>query len=177
MSKSRSDMTKLNKPLVFKSVFKIFDDNRGFLTALDVQKLYKNFPELKFNFKYQLISFNQKKNTFRGMHYQEKPFAQNKLILVHQGSIIDLAIDLNNDENDQILHYEISAGDAILIPNSYAHGFISLTDDVLLQYFMDCEFSEENYKGFNISEFLENEFQELDLIISEKDRNLNSYPS
>lgn len=170
-------MTRLNKPIVIKNILNIFDDNRGFLTALDVQKLYKNFPALQFNFKYQLISYNHKKNTFRGMHYQEKPFSQNKLILVHQGSIIDLAMKLNTNENDQILRYEISAGDAIIIPKNFAHGYISLTDDVLLQYFMDCEFSKENYKGFNISEFLQNEFQELDLIISEKDRNLNSYKS
>ena len=47
------------------------------------------------------------------MHYQEKPFAQNKLILVHQGSIIDLAIDLNNDENDIYLHMYTYPPDAV----------------------------------------------------------------
>ncbi len=175
MSKSRKDMMKLSKPIVFKNIFNIFDDNRGFLSALDVQKLYKKLPGEKFNFTYQLLSYSEKKNTFRGMHYQEKPFAQNKLIVVHQGAIIDLAIELKNKEIDTMLRYEISAGDAILVPKNYAHGFISLTDNVLLQYFMDYEFSQENYKGFNITEFLEREFHELDLIISEKDKNLNDY--
>ena len=144
---------------------------------VDVTFTRENISGLEFNLSYQLISYNEKKNTFRGMHYQDKPFAQNKLIVLHQGSIIDLVIDLSNQKNGKILRYEISAGDAILVPKNYAHGFISLTDDVLIQYFMDCEYSQENYKGFNILEFLENEFQELDLIISEKDRNLNSYKS
>ena len=175
MSKSSSAMTKLNKPVVFKNIFNIFDDNRGFLTALDIQKMYKQLPGFEFNFSYQLISYNEKKNTFRGMHYQDKPFAQNKLIVLHQGSIVDLAIELSNQKNDKILHYEISAGDAILVPKNYAHGFISLTDNVLIQYFMDNNFSQESYKGFNVTKYLQREFPNLDLIISDKDANLSDY--
>ena len=175
MSKSSSAMTKLNKPIVFKNIFNIFDDNRGFLTALDIQKVYKQLPAFEFNFSYQLISYSKKKNTFRGMHYQDKPFAQNKLIVLHQGSIIDLAVELSNQKNDKILRYEISAGDAILIPNNYAHGFISLTDNVLMQYFMDNSFSQESYKGFNVTKYLKKEFPNLDLIISDKDANLSDY--
>ena len=175
MSKSSSAMTKLNKPIVFKNISNIFDDNRGFLTALDIQKMFKNIPGLEFNFSYQLISYSEKKNTFRGMHYQDNPFAQNKLIVLHQGSIIDLAVDLSNQKNDKILRYEISAGDAILVPKNYAHGFISLTDNVLMQYFMDKEFSQVSYKGFNVTKYLQKEFPNLDLIISDKDRNLSDY--
>ena len=175
MSKSSSAMTKLNKPVVFKNIFNIFDDNRGFLTALDIHKMYKQLPGFEFNFSYQLISYNEKKNTFRGMHYQDKPFAQNKLIVLHQGSIIDLALELSNQKNDKILRYEISAGDAILIPKNYAHGFISLTDNVLMQYFMDKSFSQESYKGFNVTKYLQKEFPNLDLIISDKDANLSAY--
>ena len=109
------------------------------------------------------------------MHYQEQPFTQNKLIIVHQGSIVDLVIELGNKEIDDVLSFEISAGDAIFVPNNYAHGFISLTDNVLMQYFMDNKFSQENYKGFSITKFLEKEYPNIDLIISEKDRNLIGY--
>ena len=42
MSKSRISMTKLKKPIVFKNIFNVFDDNRGFLTALDVEKMFNN---------------------------------------------------------------------------------------------------------------------------------------
>ena len=175
MSKSRASITKLKKPIVLKNILNVFDDNRGFLTALDAQKMFKNIPGLNFNFSYQLISYNEKKHTFRGMHYQEKPSAQNKLIIVHQGSIIDLAIDLSKKEANKILRFELSAGDAIFIPKGFAHGFISLNDNVLLQYFMDDNYSQENYKGLNIKKYLKKEFPDLDIIISEKDSNLSDY--
>ena len=166
---------KLNKPIVFKNIFNIFEDNRGFLSALDIEKLIAKIPNSSFNFDYQLLSFSEKKHTFRGMHYQEQPFTQNKLIIVHQGSIVDLVIELGNKDIDKVLSFEISAGDAVFIPNNYAHGFISLTDNVLMQYFMDNKFSQENYKGFNITKYLEKEYPNIDLIISEKDRNLIGY--
>ena len=166
---------KLSKPIVFKNIFNIFDDNRGFLSVLDIEKLIEKLPNSSFNFAYQLLSFSEKKHTFRGMHYQEQPFTQNKLIIVHQGSIVDLVIELGNKEIDKVLSFEISAGDAIFVPNNYAHGFISLTDNVLMQYFMDNKFSQENYKGFNITKYLEKEYPNIDLIISEKDRNLIGY--
>ena len=166
---------KLSKPIVFKNIFNIFDDNRGFLSALDIDKLIEKLPNTSFNFAYQLLSFSEKKHTFRGMHYQEQPFTQNKLIIVHQGSIVDLVIELGNKEIDKVLSFEISAGDAIFVPNNYAHGFVSLTDNVVMQYFMDNKFSQENYKGFNITKYLEKEYPNIDLIISEKDRNLIGY--
>ena len=166
---------KLSKPIVFKNIFNIFDDNRGFLSVLDIDKLIEKLPNTSFNFAYQLLSFSEKKHTYRGMHYQEQPFTQNKLIIVHQGSIVDLVIELGNKEIDDVLSFEISAGDAIFVPNNYAHGFISLTDNVLMQYLMDNKFSQENYKGFNITKYLEKEYPNIDLIISEKDRNLIGY--
>ena len=166
---------KLGKPIVFKNIFNVFEDNRGFLSALDIDKLIEKIPNSSFNFEYQLLSFSEKKHTFRGMHYQEQPFTQNKLIVLHQGSIADLVIELGNKDVDKVLSFEMSAGDAIFVPNNYAHGFISLTDNVLMQYFMDNKFSQENYKGFSITKFLEKEYPNIDLIISEKDRNQINY--
>ena len=163
---------KFNKPIVFKNILSKFDDDRGFLSALDIQNLYQNLPNRNFNLTYQLISYNAKKNTFRGMHYQTRPFAQNKLIVLHEGSIIDLTIDVNSNKIDQVLRFEMSPGDAILVPDNYAHGFITLTDNVLLQYFMDNEYSPKNYKGLNLKKYLEREFPKLNLIISDKDKNL-----
>ena len=166
---------KLSKPIVFKNIFNVFDDNRGFLSALDIDKLIEKLPNTSFNFAYQLLSFSEKKHTFRGMHYQEQPFTQNKLIVLHQGSIVDLVIELGNKEIDDLLSFEMSAGDAIFVPNNYAHGFVSLTDNVLMQYFMDNKFSQENYKGFNITKYLEKKYPNVDLIISKKDRQLSGY--
>ena len=177
MSKLKNSITKLNKPILYKDIFNVFDDKRGFLSALDAQKIFTNIPGLNFNLSYQLISYNEKKHTFRGMHYQDQPFAQNKLILVHHGSIIDLAINLSKKETKKIHRFELSAGDAIYIPKGFAHGFLSLTDNVLLQYFMDDKYSQENYKGININKYLKEEFPDLEIIVSEKDSSLSDYRS
>ena len=94
-------------------------------------------------------------------------------MVVHRGSIIDFAVNIGNIDNSEVLRFDMSAGDAILIPENYAHGFISLTDETLLQYFLDNVFSEENYKGFNIIKYLNKEFPKLKFIMSEKDKNLS----
>ena len=52
---------KLEKPIVFKNIFNIFDDERGFLNTLDVKKLYQNLPNQNFDLTYQLISYTAKK--------------------------------------------------------------------------------------------------------------------
>ena len=59
---------KLNKPIVFKKIFSKFDDDRGFLSTLDIKNLYQNLPDQNFNLTYQLISYSAKKNTFRGSY-------------------------------------------------------------------------------------------------------------
>ena len=82
---------------------------------------------------------------------------------------------MSKKETNKILRFELSAGDAIFIPKGFAHGFISLNDNVLLQYFMDDKYSQESYKGLNIKKYLKKEFTDLDIIISEKDSNLSDY--
>ena len=52
---------KLEKPIVFKNIFNIFDDERGFLSTLDVKKLCQNLPVQNFDLTYQLISYSTKK--------------------------------------------------------------------------------------------------------------------
>ena len=46
---------KLGKPIVFKNIFNVFEDNRGFLSALDIDKLIEKIPNSSFNFEYQLL--------------------------------------------------------------------------------------------------------------------------
>jgi len=57
---------KLNKPIVFKKIFSTFDDDRGFLSTLDIKNLYQNLPDQNFNLTYQLISYSAKKILLEG---------------------------------------------------------------------------------------------------------------
>jgi dTDP-4-dehydrorhamnose 3,5-epimerase len=78
------------------------------------------------------------RGTVRGMHYQNPPFAESKLISCLQGSIWDVAVDVRAG-SPTFLHWHaetLSAdnGFAMLIPQGFAHGFQTLTDDVELLY-------------------------------------------
>ena len=163
---------KLEKPLVFKQALSVFNDDRGYLSAIDIENLTSKIPEQKFDFRYQLLSYSKKKDTFRGFHYQIKPFEQNKLIIIHSGEVLDLIVSSDNPLEKNIAEHELTMGDAILIPSNFAHGFITLSDEVLMQYFLDKTYSDEHYKGINGNNFLKNNFENKEFLVSPKDKAL-----
>jgi dTDP-4-dehydrorhamnose 3,5-epimerase-like enzyme len=95
---------KFKKPKVYKKFFNAFPDERGFLTAFDLEKIQK---KLDVEFNYQLVSLSKKKFTFRGFHYQKEPKAQNKIIAIHSGQIIDFAVDINFPSSLNIKNFRI----------------------------------------------------------------------
>ena len=160
---------KLKQPNFFKKYFNSFPDARGFLTAMDSEQLEK---KLQIKFKYQLVSLSKKKSTFRGFHYKKKPNAQNKIVIVHSGKILDFAVQIDSPLSSQVISFELSAGDVIAIPHDYAHGFLSLTDDVIIQYLLDNKFSAKSYSGFNANSFIKEKFPNRKITISKKDKSL-----
>ena len=162
---------KLEKPVVYKNYFESYPDKRGFLSTASLKKLNLNILQ-DFEYAYQLISNTPAVNTFRGFHYQARPASQNKVILVHSGTIIDFVVPLSNLKFENIKKYELSVGDIILIPEDYAHGFITTSPNVTLQYILYKEYSQNHYKGINGIEYLENIGFKNNFIISEKDKEL-----
>lgn len=86
------------------------------------------------------ISFNHKKGTLRGMHFQAAPHAESKLIRCTRGSIYDVIIDLRLDSPTctQWIFVEMSAQSSkmIYVPEGFAHGFLTLEDDTEVFYQM-----------------------------------------
>jgi len=158
--------------MLFKNFFKVFPDARGFLNPFDMDQLFRTLEIPNFNIRYQLISFSEEKNVFRGFHYQKKPFQQTKVLIVHRGSIKDIIFPLNNIKKPLISEYDLEAGDVILIPSNYAHGFYTKSRNVLLQYVMDQKFSPNHYSGFNPSGYIENHHFDSEPIVSDKDKSL-----
>jgi len=83
-------------------------------------------------------SFTARRGSVRGMHYQEAPFADAKLVTCVRGAVMDVALDIRAG-SDTLMRWHgemLSAenGRALLIPPGCAHGFQTLTDDVLLIY-------------------------------------------
>ena len=86
-------------------------------------------------------SFSAQKGTLRGLHYQLNPMAQAKLLRATRGTIFDVAVDIRKGSPNYAkwVGYELSAENKrqLFIPRGFAHGFITLTDDVEVQYKAD----------------------------------------
>ena len=84
------------------------------------------------------ISFNSHKGTLRGMHYQEKPSAEAKLVRCTRGAIYDVALDLRRESPTfrQWLAMTLTADqrNMIYVPEGCAHGFLTLADDTEVFY-------------------------------------------
>jgi dTDP-4-dehydrorhamnose 3,5-epimerase len=97
------------------------------------------------------ISFNARKGTLRGMHYQVAPHAETKLVSCTRGGIYDVLVDLRKDSptNGEWIAVELSAENrkAIFIPQDVAHGFQTLVDDAEVFYQMSEFYDPECARG------------------------------
>ena len=84
------------------------------------------------------LSFNYKKGTLRGMHYQVAPACETKLIRCTQGAIYDVIIDMRPDSPTYLQHIgvELTAQNrrALYVPEMFAHGYQALTDEAEVVY-------------------------------------------
>ncbi|MBX7190665.1 MAG: dTDP-4-dehydrorhamnose 3,5-epimerase [Sandaracinaceae bacterium] len=91
------------------------------------------------------LSFNHARGTLRGLHFQVHPHGEAKTVLVARGAIFDVAVDVRpgsptflrwtaaelTADNDRALH----------LPAGFAHGFLTLADDTLVQYFVSTPYA------------------------------------
>jgi dTDP-4-dehydrorhamnose 3,5-epimerase len=89
-------------------------------------------------------SFNARRGTLRGLHYQAAPHAETKLVRCVRGAVFDVALDLRPDSATYRRWYGVELSDAngrmLYIPVGFAHGFQTLTDDSELLYLMGTEY-------------------------------------
>lgn len=123
-------------------------------------------------------SLNKKKGTLRGMHYQSQPYEEAKLVRCTQGAIHDIIADLrpSSPTFKKWTAVELSEENKkmIYIPEGFAHGFQTLTDNVEVFYQMSQFYSPDHARGFRWNDPSFNINWPLDFrIISPKDQ---SYP-
>jgi len=128
---------------------KTFPDDRGFFMETYKESIFReNGIDTKFvqdNFSHS------SKDALRGLHYQKNPMAQAKLVNVICGEIFDVAVDIRkqsptygkwvgeilSNKNHKMLY----------IPEGFAHGFLTLSDEVDVLYKVNNEYSPENDRG------------------------------
>lgn len=102
------------------------------------------------------ISFNKKKGTLRGMHYQAKPHTEVKLVRCSAGAIYDVIIDLRMDSSTfkQWFAVELSADNRKLlyIPEGFAHGFQTLTDNTEVIYHHSAFYNPDSARGLRFDD-------------------------
>ena len=97
------------------------------------------------------VSYNARKGTLRGMHYQAAPHEEHKLVRCCAGAIFDVIVDLRaaSPTYRRWFGLELSAGNhrSLFIPPGFAHGFVSLTDDTEVYYMISVAHAPEFSRG------------------------------
>ncbi len=124
------------------------------------------------------ISFNAKKGTLRGMHYQTNPFKEAKLVRCIKGSVYDVIVDLRQDSPCFKEYFGIilthDNQKMLYVPEGFAHGFLTLDDYTEVFYQMSEFYQPESSRGFRWNDPAIGIEWPLDVkVISDRDR---SYP-
>lgn len=127
----------------------VFGDQRGwFMESYSRQKLAEF--GITNDFVQDNQSFSAHKGTLRGLHYQLNPMAQAKIVRCTRGAILDVAVDIRqgSPQYKKWVAVELSADNKkqLYVPRGFAHGFVTLTDDVEVQYKADNYYAPE-YDG------------------------------
>lgn len=116
---------------------RILEDERGLFARTYCKKAFAQI-----GFKKEFVqfnhSFNALKGTLRGLHFQLAPFTETKLIRCVEGRVWDVAVDLRQDSKTYLQYFGIELSkenmNSILIPDGFAHGFVTLEDNSSLIY-------------------------------------------
>jgi dTDP-4-dehydrorhamnose 3,5-epimerase len=126
---------------------KVFGDNRGwFMESWSKKK----FEEVGINceFVQDNHSFSGKKGTLRGLHFQKGEYSQAKLVRVLRGRVYDVAVDLRKDSPTFLNWFGVELSEEnkkeLFVPRGFAHGFLTLTDNVEFAYKADNYYNKES---------------------------------
>jgi dTDP-4-dehydrorhamnose 3,5-epimerase len=152
----------------------VFEDARGYFFEAYNQNTLAN-QGITINFVQDNQSFS-KRGTLRGLHYQNPPFAQTKLVRVLQGEIIDVAVDIRKQSPTYGQHFAIRLSaenkKQLLIPHGFAHGFSVISETAVVLYKCDQFYHKESEGGIRFDDPVLNIDWGMDLkdvIVSDKD--------
>ncbi len=128
----------------------VFEDSRGaFFEAYNERAFKQNKINCLF------VQDNQSSSTkgvIRGLHYQQAPFAQSKLVRVLHGTILDIAVDIRKASPTYGAHLAVELSSEnkkqLFIPAGFAHGFSVLSSTAIVLYKCNHFYSKESEGGF-----------------------------
>ncbi len=152
------------------------EDHRGFFSRSFCSKEFTSHG-LNANIVQCSTSYNKKKGTFRGMHFQASPYEEDKIVTCTHGAILDFIVDLRVDSPTfkQKCSVELTSenGFMLYIPKSFAHGFFTLCDDTQLFYLITQFYQPDYSTGFRFDDPVIDIQLPFELTtIAERDKNL-----
>jgi len=154
---------------------KKFGDERGFFSET-YSKKHLSEKGIEINFVQDNHAYSAHAHTMRGMHFQIAPFAQDKLIRVIRGAILDVVVDIRCGSPSYGHHVSVVISvdqwNQILVPAGFAHGLLTLENDTEVIYKVSNYYSPEHDKGllWNDPDLgIDWQVSEEEVILSEKD--------
>jgi len=155
---------------------KKFGDHRGFFSETWSRKAFTE-AGLDLDFVQDNQSLSAPVGTLRGLHFQSPPFAQDKLVRVTRGRILDVAVDIRTSSPTFGRHVavELSAENwrQLLVPIGFAHGFVTLEPDTEVIYKVTAPYAPQNDHGLAFDDpalGIDWRLPLSDLTLSDKDR-------
>ncbi len=125
-----------------------FGDERGYFSPYFIQE---ELAELGFAGVVQANRSESAKGTVRGLHFQENPKCQAKIVEVLRGSAVDVVVDIRLDSPTYGKYIAVKLTENnnrnLFVPRGFAHGFISLEDNTLFQYLVDNDYAPDKEDG------------------------------
>lgn len=149
-------------------------DERGHFARIFCKNEFKK-EGIEFDIVQINRSLTRRKGIIRGLHFQTKPYQEDKLIQCISGKIYDIAVDMREDSKTfgKWVAQELSEDNnkMFFIPKGFAHGFQSLTDNCIVQYFVSEFYSPQSETGVRWDDpFFNITWPIKDPSLSEKDR-------
>jgi len=156
----------------------IYEDSRGYFFESYNQRIFNDYIGKKIQF----IQDNESQSEYgviRGLHFQEPPYTQSKLIRVIKGAIIDIIVDIKTDSETfgemSIIKIDSNEKKQLFIPRGYAHGYVAVEDNTIIHYKVDNYYASSFDSGFLYDSMKINFKEEIgheEFIVSQKDQNL-----
>jgi dTDP-4-dehydrorhamnose 3,5-epimerase len=173
--------TELSLPGAFAVDIQPMTDERGFFARGWCRKEFQAYS-LASEFVQRNIGFNPRKETLRGMHYQTAPHAEVKLVRCTRGAVFDVIVDLREGSRTFKKWHalELSADNhrMIYVPEGFAHGYLTLTDDAEIYYDTTRFYDPGSARGVRFDDpAFAIQWPAPPVVISEKDKSYPDFPS
>ena len=131
----------------------VFGDHRGYFTETYSKPKYEKLG-VTVDFVQDNMSFSAQQGTLRGLHWQNPPYAQSKLVSCTKGKVIDVAVDIRKGSPTYGQHVAVELTEdnhrQFFIPQGFAHGFAVLSETAIFQYKCDNFYHPEADGGISI---------------------------